>query len=331
VPDYGFGFRPFGEEPFGDPDWCRIVLWEELPPNMQEDDEAQGYPFRTFVYSMCPSFEWLRHHIDRFEDLTNPFKVRKDLLTYLAANFGIELDLAEPEDFQRIRVSLAARWNIIKGTVEAYEVLCRVHGFEVTVIPLWWNGTEYTESGPSIYNEAITYTAVVNGPNTDFTFRFAGAPIVPGTLVVFVPNAPDVTLTETGGEVFTGYPNSFIDYGWGYATVTLSGTSYGAPLASYDSVAGGNPEDLVKTKTHRLRLRIVPGTIGGQSELTISEAFQRLYVKLGEATGNGVVPVHVELEPFLVAGSTVVSFGNQYDTLGGDQFTPDEGLNWVIV
>ena len=134
---YGFGNRGFGTTPWGESDWCKIVLYDELPDEVRQQDIDAGGPYLMFVQSMCPSFTWLKRHLDRFKTLTNPRKIRPDLLLYLGENFGITVDLAEPLEYQRMRVGLAARWNIIKGTIESYVVLCQVHGFEVDVQSLW--------------------------------------------------------------------------------------------------------------------------------------------------------------------------------------------------
>jgi len=327
MPSYGFGQQPFGEHPFGDVDYAKIVLWDELPPDLKDDDERVGSPYRTFVNAMAPNYQWIRNHIRRFQTIVDPRRIRIDLLEWFGQNFGIQIDLEEPEAYQRMRANLAARWNIIKGTVDSYTVLCRVHGFEVNVIPLWWDGTGYSEVQPRIYNEALTTTAVVAGGNTDYTLRFGCAPMALGSLSIVMPDAT-VLLDDVTGQ-FVGHPESTIDYGWGYATVTIAGIGHPATDArgSYDSVEGGCVENCVKCKTHRLRLQVTPGDIGGQNQLTISEAFQRLYKKLGEVSGNGVIPVHVELEQLKTEVSAVLSIGYHYDVLPADSYI---GPNLVI-
>lgn len=328
---YGFGEDPFGESPFGDVDYAKIVLWDELPPEIKDDDERNGGGYRAFVEAMAPNYQWLRNHIYRFRYMTDPRQIRHDLLNWFGQNFGIKVDLAEPEAYQRMRANLAARWNIIKGTVDSYTVLCRVHGFEVNVIPLWWTGSEYSETPPEIYGEASAATMTVDGGNATFTIRFNCYPIEPGTISLrfrtFIGST--FTVTDDGVGGWNGYSGS-IDYGWGYATIVFPVLTNAFLNANYESVVGGCSSACVKCKTHRLRLRVVPGDIAGQDELTIEDAFKRLYEKLGVVSGDGVIPVFVELEQLGISGSTVLSIGYHYDTLEADVYTVDYGLKWLV-
>jgi hypothetical protein len=332
VGHYGFGEGEFGINPFGDVDYAKIVLWDELPPDLKDDDERQGYPYKTFVESMAPNFQWIRNHIRRFRYIVDPRRIRLDLLEWFGQNFGIAVDVAEPEAFQRMRANLAARWNIIKGTVDSYVVLCRVHGFEVEVVPLWWTGTEFSETVPGIFGETSTVTPVYNPGDTTFTIRFGCYPIEPGTITIQLRRfaGPFVAVTDDGVGGWNGGIEGSIDYGWGYATLVYPEVNATYISSSYDSVVGGCPESCVKCKTHRLRLRITPGDIGGQDELTISEAFQRLYRKLGVLTGDGVIPVHVELEQLSISGVATISIGYRYDVLEADAYTVDYGLRWLV-
>lgn len=155
----GFGDEPFGDFPFGDSDWVYTVLWDELPEEKKEEDLAAGGYFQKFVTALMPSFDELRRLIHGANDyVLDPFKARADLLNYLAQKFGIVLDLAEPEYFQRTRIAIAGRWRLIKGTEESFKVLCAVHGFDVVVTELWWNGTHYTEAPlVTVSDELIGY------------------------------------------------------------------------------------------------------------------------------------------------------------------------------
>jgi len=153
---YGFGLEPFGEFPFGRVDWAKVVLWDELPEEVRQDDLDNGGWYYKFVTSLLPPLNELRQLISKsFDHTLDPRKARKDLLEYIAGNFGIVPDLAEPEAYQRMKLEIAGRWRLIKGTAESYEVLCAIHGFSITVNELWWNGSEYSTTGPFIYNEVI--------------------------------------------------------------------------------------------------------------------------------------------------------------------------------
>ena len=332
MPNYGFGHRNFGDSPFGGIDWCRVVLWEEMPENLRDQDEAAGSPYLKFIESMCPNFEWLRKYIQRFETITDPYKIRHDLLAYFAKNFGIDIDLAEPEAYQRTRASLAARWNIIKGTVESYKVLCLVHGFNVEVIPLLYVGVEYYSDEPHILYETPTYSRSESGGQTTYRIWIKASPSKPNTVEGSIGA---VNFTEDGNGTISSVHSDFvsgtIDYGWGYIQIVLDGSHSSVPSVSYTSIIGGCPSVARKCKTNKLRLRITPGDIAGQGQLTISEAFQRLYIKLGVSTGDGVIPVHVELYQVEVTGETIVSIGYRYDVLPADDYTVDTGLRWEFI
>ena len=153
---YGFGQEPFGDFPFGDADWARVVLWDELPEEKKQEDLDNGGWYYNFVTCLMPPMNELRNLIYKSYDRTiDPRTARQDLLGYIARNFGITPDLAEPEAYQRMKIEIAGRWRTIKGTSEAYEILCAIHGFDVTVNEVWWNGSEYTTTGPYVFNEVV--------------------------------------------------------------------------------------------------------------------------------------------------------------------------------
>ena len=152
----GFGMDPFGVTPFGDVDWAKVVLWDELPEEKRREDEEAGGWYKKFATAMMPSFNQLRFLIYKSHEHTlSPRKARKDLLRYIAAQFGIIPDLDEPEAYQRTKIEIAGRWRLIKGTNEAYKVLCAIHGFRVVVQELWWDGVKYTTDTPTISGEVI--------------------------------------------------------------------------------------------------------------------------------------------------------------------------------
>jgi len=152
----GFGSGPFGDEPFGQIDWAYQVLWEELPENKKKEDLDNGGWYEKFVRCLVPSFNQLRYLIYRSHDyVLDPRTARTDLLRYIAGNFGIVPDLDEPEEFQRTKIEIAGRWRLIKGTENAYKVLCAIHGFNVEVSEIWYSGTSFTTTGPHVSGEVI--------------------------------------------------------------------------------------------------------------------------------------------------------------------------------
>jgi hypothetical protein len=152
----GFGTESFGNFPFGQTNWGKIVLWDELPEEMRNQDLEAGGWYYKFVTALVPSFNEMLNLISRsHENLIDPATVRMDLLKYVADKFGVILDYSEPDVYQRTRVEIAGRWRLIKGKKESYEILCAVHGFNVSVKEIFWNGEGYTTVGPKVSNEQI--------------------------------------------------------------------------------------------------------------------------------------------------------------------------------
>jgi len=152
----GFGYTSFGEEPFGGVDWAYQVLWNELPEQRREEDLAQGGYFQKFVRCLAMPINELKFLIYKSYDyVVDPRTARKDLLRYIAGNFGIIPDLDEPEEFQRTKIEIVGRWRLIKGTENAYKVLCAIHGFDVDVYQVWNTGSNYTTTGPHVSGEEI--------------------------------------------------------------------------------------------------------------------------------------------------------------------------------
>jgi len=152
----GFGREACGHGPFGHAYWAKAVLWDQLPEKDKLEDIESGGWFYKFVTCLMPSFEQLKTLIDRtYDGKISPRTVRPDLIRFLAQRFGIDTDLAEADIYQRMNIEIAARWRLIKGKKESYEILCKIHGFDVTVSEIWWNGTGYTIVGPSVSGEII--------------------------------------------------------------------------------------------------------------------------------------------------------------------------------
>ena len=154
----GFGHSAFGAEgdTFGHANWGRAVLWEELPSEVKQQDLDAGGWYYKFATSLVPSFNELKTLVEKSQQkLLDPRTARADLLEWLAMQFGIIPDLAEPESSQRLKIEMVGRWRLIKGTEEAYKVLCAIHGFNVEVKELWWDGENLTEYPSSVSNEVI--------------------------------------------------------------------------------------------------------------------------------------------------------------------------------
>jgi hypothetical protein len=152
----GFGQEPFGEMPFGNTDWCYHVLYDELPSQMQQQDQDEGGLYEAFVKAASIPINRMRELASGFDSsMRDPIRIRIDLLQYYASRFGIDVDPELREDVRRMRVDIFSRYRLIKGTRESIVVLARIHGFDLTLSELWWNGTTYIETSPVISWELL--------------------------------------------------------------------------------------------------------------------------------------------------------------------------------
>jgi hypothetical protein len=88
------------------------------------------------------------------------------LIGFLGADFGIEVDLHEPESFQRSSVRDAHQWMDRKGAQKSYDIIGKISGFRVVAYPLWRVGFS-----TSLLTGTLTFTedsAVVTGSGTAF-------------------------------------------------------------------------------------------------------------------------------------------------------------------
>lgn len=148
--------------------------------------------------------------------------------------------------------------------------------------------------------------------------RLACWPIVPGSLVVTaIDGLNDKALTDNGDGTLSGDGSGTVDYDYGHVSIIFS-----TPLpvsstqikADYDPVEGGCAEDCGKCKTHYVRLDISPAAISGQSELSIQDAWARLFHKIE----RDILPIHVEILFLLLSESYVMSIGYRHDIIPGD-------------
>jgi phage tail-like protein len=152
---FGFGHQSFGHRPFGHDDWAYIVLYETLPEKYLEEDANNGYFYQKFIKAVSSSFNEMRALIQKYDDLVDPNKIRTDLIKHLADSFGIETDDYNPESYQRTAIRINTRFNVIKGTQKSFEVLAKIYGFNLDITEMWWDGSEYTDEDPWVYNEEI--------------------------------------------------------------------------------------------------------------------------------------------------------------------------------
>ena len=306
----GFGSEPFGSAPWGYADWPIDVLWNELPSRIKQQDLDAGGWYYKFVTSLLPPMDALQQYIYKSRDLiVDPRRARADMLGYIAENFGIIPDLEEPEDYQRTKIEIVGRWRAIKGTEDAYKVLCAVHGFNVTVRDIWKSPTGYTVIKPKIFSENLFSHPVTSG-------KLKYAPVKPGSVRI---ECESYVLTDDFDGNLTGDGTGTIDYSYGHIDVYFSPSPSSGSVVSvnYDPIEGGCNS---RCLTHHIRLDITPGTITGSAEFSILDALTRLFEKIR----RDVMPIHVDLLVERSEEYCVLSIGHRFDIIEGDTEPLDE-------
>lgn len=72
----GFGSGPFGYDPFGEWGWSRTVLYETTPEVYRNAQTPESDFLRRYTKGQQPSFDNIRHHIQYYGDLRDPFRAR---------------------------------------------------------------------------------------------------------------------------------------------------------------------------------------------------------------------------------------------------------------
>jgi len=153
---------------------------------------------------------------------------------------------------------------------------------------------------------------------TVLSLRVACWPIEVGSLVITCNDGiNDKTVTDNGDGTLGGDGSGTVDHDYGFISVEFSATEpvTGTPIeADYTPVEGGCAEDCDKCKTHRLLLQITPGSISGQTQINISDAWERLFTKIN----RDIKPIHVEFITEDYAESYQLSIGSRFDVIPAD-------------
>lgn len=72
----GFGYGPFGGDPFGEWGWSRNVLFQTAPAVYREAQTGAGNYLRKFTQGQQPVFDRLREAIAAYDSLRDPFLAR---------------------------------------------------------------------------------------------------------------------------------------------------------------------------------------------------------------------------------------------------------------
>ena len=204
----GFGSGPFGHEPFGEWKWSKRLLYEYIPETYRQQDEDQGGLLETYAESLRPSFDELRHQIQKLEDLRDPLKVRTQYT---------EVETLKLGPIERLIGELEQRG--VNGRVDALnQFIAPSSRFTSKSI-----GKELTIQG-SLFpqnNDTVTITSVVNSTTvvTDPVLATDSGPLKWELRPAVAVSDKYVTVKIRGGDV------SGIRPGWllndGFADFTI--------------------------------------------------------------------------------------------------------------
>lgn len=74
----GFGYGPFGGDPFGEWNWSRNVLYTSTPVLYRDADTSTGFLLRKYAEGLSYSFDNLRGHIQNMGSLRDAIQVRSE-------------------------------------------------------------------------------------------------------------------------------------------------------------------------------------------------------------------------------------------------------------
>jgi len=144
----GFGYDPFGEEPFGFADYSDGTLWDFMPEIYRIEDEKRDNIFRNFIISLRPIFDEILLKTEKFPELRDANKIWIEHLKLLANDYGVVIDDNDVEYFKRSSIRNAFKWFGIKGTRNAYDIIGKIYGFAVEVKELYWTPSGFTSDPP---------------------------------------------------------------------------------------------------------------------------------------------------------------------------------------
>ena len=157
--------------------------------------------------------------------------------------------------------------------------------------------------------------------------RFNCWPVEPGSIRI---TCGSKVVTDDGDGFFIGDGSGPVDYDYGFFDLEFDPPSppSGTPVvAAYEPVEGGCVDDCNKCKTHKLRLDITPGSIAGQDQISISDAWTRLFTKIN----RDVKPIHVEFITEDFVENYQLSIGSKFDVIPADEEPLDTGGIHVLL
>ncbi|MEM2174685.1 MAG: hypothetical protein QXI58_03565 [Candidatus Micrarchaeia archaeon] len=114
-----FGIEEFGKFPFGEASFYH-KLWKCWPVYFREE------PLKKFMEVCEEVFDIIRKYVKLMPNLYDSYRVRSDLLWYLAGNFGIGFSVFWQQRFLRRFIEYIGYWVQQKGRKNSIETLLRI-------------------------------------------------------------------------------------------------------------------------------------------------------------------------------------------------------------
>lgn len=271
-----FGSDPYRRQPNNQ---LRVNLYKYLLGRIQEEDQASGafgyvfnwddpasgwdsgdpnqswdkLGFRPVIQTLFYCLESMEGEdlgtLESLDDIVDPWRAPVNMLPFIAASLGYDLEERLDEATQRQVVSGLVQAFKTSGQFIGFKVFYRMAGFKIiNVFPLW---KVAVEESLNRYSRVRYETTLINqsiGPagNLAYVGRLSDAPIKPGTLRVTDTN---VILRDTAPDPQTGLlvppvgqligPNGetgTVSYSTGQFTVELVNPAAGAVTAGYERI-----------------------------------------------------------------------------------------------
>lgn len=320
-----FGSDPFRRRPTNQ---LRVDLYKFLLGRIQEEDQASGafgyvfnwddptsgwdsgdpnqswdkLGFRPVIQTLFYVLESMEGEdlgvLESLDDIMDPWRAPVELLPFIAASLGYDLEERLDEATQRQVVSGLVQAFKTSGQFIGFKVFYRMAGFQIIrIFPLWKVDVNEDRDRYSRVRHETTPINESIGPagNLAYVGRLSDAPLKPGTLRI---TDTSVVLRDTAPDPQTGLivpsvaqligPNGetgMVDYFTGQFTVELVNPAVGAVTADYERIDSEFPHHAA-----RIDIEIVLNPGGGPVPLVDNEVVRNILLRAEEAR-----PVHVLL------------------------------------
>ena len=164
---HGFGHGPFGHLHFGRVPVVFEALFRGLPEGWRDADLDNGDFLKKLALAADSALYGVVRKTEGIADLHDPARASTRLLDAMARDIGLEPAEGDTVLFRRTAIEMAHWWYRNKGTVAAYKMMAYVHGFVLEIVSLWWDGSAYSETGPTFEVAYDTIPADIVYADTD--------------------------------------------------------------------------------------------------------------------------------------------------------------------